>query len=293
MIAPLGAVIIPAHNESAVIDRCLNALRPILEDGRVQVIVACNGCVDDTAARARAHAGAVVVEIPTASKAAALRAGDRIAVPGPRIYLDADVVMSAAAALAVLAALGPGGALAARPPIHFESSEARWLVRSWYRVRVRLPSIRTALWGAGTYALSVEGRARFGEFPDIVSDDLFIDSLFCERETRIVDTDPVIVHTPRRTAHLLGILTRTYRTQDDVERERGTGPVSQGQRGQLRDLLDLVARRPRYIAAAAAYVVLIVLARIRARLGPKSSGWERDESSRGSEHPDGNATRLG
>jgi glycosyltransferase involved in cell wall biosynthesis len=291
--APLGAVVIPAHNESAVIGRCLDALQPAIDDGRIQVIVACNGCVDDTASAARARPGVVVVELATASKAAALRAGDRMAVPGPRIYLDADVVMTATAALAVMDALGPGGALTARPPIHFETSEAQWLVRSWYRVRVRLPSIRLALWGAGTYGLSVEGRARFGEFPDIVSDDLFIDSLFSGPETLIVDTDPVVVYTPRRTVHLLGILTRTYRTQDDVERDGGGGPVSEGQRGQLRDLVDLVTRRPGFIGAAAAYVVLIVLARARAKLGGKSRQWERDESSRKAAHPGNNAPGLG
>jgi glycosyltransferase involved in cell wall biosynthesis len=291
--APLGAVVIPAHNESAVIGRCLDALQPLVDDGRIQVIVACNGCVDDTAAVARRRAGVVVVELATASKAAALRAGDRMAVPGPRIYLDADVVMSATAALAVMGALGHGDALAARPPIHFETFGAHWLVRAWYSVRVRLPSIRAALWGAGTYALSVEGRARFGEFPDIVSDDLFIDSLFSERETLIVDTDPVVVHTPRRTAHLLGILTRTYRTQDDVERKGGGGPVSQGQRGQLRDLVDLVVRRPRFVVAAVAYIALIALARARAKLGGKSRQWERDESSRNAAQPGGKAPELG
>jgi glycosyltransferase involved in cell wall biosynthesis len=289
---PIGAVVIAAHNESAVIGRCLDALHPILDDGRVQIIVACNGCVDDTAAVARARAGVVVVELPTASKAAALRAGDRIAVPGPRIYLDADVVMSATAALAVMDALGRGDALTARPPIHFDSSGARWPVRSWYSVRVRLPSIRAALWGAGTYALSEEGRARFGEFPDIVSDDLFIDSLFSERETLIVDTDPVVVRTPRKAAHLLGILTRTYRTQNDVDREGSGGPVSQGQRGQLRDLIGLVARRPRFAAAAVSYVAFIALARMRARWGGKSDGWERDESSRNAT-PSGKAPGLG
>ncbi|GAB3041616.1 hypothetical protein GCM10027052_24260 [Parafrigoribacterium mesophilum] len=292
MTAPLGAVVIPAHNESAVIGRCLDALQPAIDEGLIQVIVACNGCMDDTASAARARPGVVVVELATASKAAALRAGDRMAVPGPRIYLDADVVMTAAAALAVMDALGRGDALAARPPIHFDTSGARWLVRSWYSVRVRLPSIRSALWGAGTYALSVEGRARFGEFPDIVSDDLFIDSLFSERETVIVDTDPVVVHTPRQAAHLLGILTRTYRTQDDVERQGTGGPVSQGQRGQLRDLVDLVARRPRFTPAAVAYVALIVLARARAKLGGKSRQWERDESSRKVANSGGNAPEL-
>ena len=147
--APAAAsIVIAAHNESAVISRCLDALRDVIAGGTVQVIVVCNGCNDDTARIARSHAGVTVLELAVASKVAALRAGDRIAPTGPRIYLDADVVMTSRAALAVVEALRPGRALAARPPIHFDSTGAGWAVRRWYVVRERLPSIRTALWGA-------------------------------------------------------------------------------------------------------------------------------------------------
>lgn len=280
MTTPVGTIIIPAHNEAAVLGRCLEALRPIIEHGQVRVVVACNGCSDDTVQIARREDGVLVVEIPVASKAAALRAGDLLACPGPRIYLDADVVMTARATLAVIQALHPGSVLAARPPIRFEAAGARWPVRFWYAVRVRLPSIRSALWGAGTYALSVEGRARFDEFPDIVSDDLFIDRLFAEQESAIVPTDPVVVRTPRTTSDLLRILVRTYRTQSDVARNDGAAPVSAGQLGQLRDLVALVLRRPPLIVAAMVYVALIAVARIRAGLKSGNDGWERDNSSR-------------
>lgn len=280
MTAPLGAILIAAHNEEAVIARCLAALSPVIVSGAAQVIVVCNGCVDDTAAIARRFDSVEVVELDLASKVGALRKGDRLAVPGPRIYLDADVVMTGAAALAVLGMLSAGGALAARPPIRFDSAGASWLVRRWYDVRERLPSISRALWGAGAYALSVEGRARFGEFPDIVSDDLFIDSLFSAVEAKIVDTDPVIVTTPRRTGDLLKILIRTYRTQDDVQRNASRFSISRGQRGQLRDILVLVRRDRSLAVSAAVYAVVIVIARLRARFRPRHGAWERDNSSR-------------
>lgn len=270
-----GAVIIAAHNEESVIQRCLDSLAEAVAEG-VRVAVVCNGCTDRTAELARRYAGVDVVELAVASKAAALRAGDRVAGSGARIYLDADVVMTSRAALDVLTELAEGPPFAGRPPVRFDYAAAALPVRRWYAVRERLPSIQGALWGAGCYALSPAGRARFDEFPDLVSDDLFIDSLFTPAETAIVDTDPVVVTTPRTTADLVRILRRSYRTQREV---RDTAGVSDGQRGQLRDIAGLLRRRPQQLADVIAYVAVILYSRLRARTaGPV--GWERDDSSR-------------
>ncbi|CAN5118165.1 hypothetical protein BH09ACT2_BH09ACT2_09240 [soil metagenome] len=277
---PLGAVIIAAHNESSVIARCLEALTPAIAAGRIQVLVVCNGCDDDTAHIARRFDGVEVLELEVASKTAALRAGDIAAIAGPRIYLDADIELSASSAIAVLESLGRGPALAGRPPLRFDYSRASVLVRSWYRIRERLPSIADVLWGAGTYALSEKGRARFSEFPEIVSDDLFIDSLFDDDEVVIVNTDPVVVRTPRTTSDLLKILVRTYRTQAEVAGAAPSGPVSTGQREQLRDIGRLLRQHPRYAAASVVYIVLIAYARSKAKSTRSETSWERDDSSR-------------
>jgi hypothetical protein len=276
---PSASIIIAAHNESAVIARCLDALGPLLDDGLTQVVVACNGCTDDTAAIARRRPGVTVLELDVASKVAALRAGDRVAVAGPRIYLDADVTMSARAARAVLSALRLGTVLAGRPPIHFHTEGSCWAVRRWYFVRSRLPSLHAVLWGAGTYALSESGRARFQDFPDIVSDDLFIDSLFTQSERVIVATDPVVVRTPLRLGDLVKILKRTYRTQTEVGPARSTA-ISAGQTSQVRDLSDLLRRDPARVGDVALYTAVILTARIAARFTATSATWERDNSSR-------------
>ena len=47
-------VIIPAHNEAAVIARCLDTLLEPPRPDRLDVVVVANGCTDDTADRARA-----------------------------------------------------------------------------------------------------------------------------------------------------------------------------------------------------------------------------------------------
>lgn len=271
-----GTVIIAAHNEEAVIGRGLTSLATAMSDG-VLVVVVCNGCSDATAAVARRHPGVTVIELETASKAAALRAGDRLATAGPRLYLDADVVMTSRAVTDVLRFLDSEPVLAGRPPARFNYDGADALVRRWYSIRERLPSIQGTLWGAGVYALAPAGRARFDEFPDITSDDLFIDSLFAGHETAIIDTDPVIVRTPRRTADLLRVLKRTYRTQHEVPTAEGL--VSDGQRGQLGDLARLLRANPGELPNAILYAATIAFARVSARVG-RGARWERDSSSR-------------
>lgn len=277
MSAPLGSIVIAAHDEEAVIGRVLSLLAEVVENGLVDVIVVCNGCSDATAEVAAAFPGVRVRELERPSKTGALREGDLLAVPGPRIYLDADVELTGSAAVDTLRALRDG-AVAGRPPHRFESGRASWTVRRWYAVRSRLPSVSTALWGAGCYALSEEGRARFEEFPEVVADDLFIDSLFARDEVTIVPTDPVVVHTPRTVADLVRILRRKYRSQHPREPGAG-GLLSPGQRSQTGDLRALARDEPTRILDIAVYAGLIAVARLRAKLGP-APRWERDESSR-------------
>ena len=273
-----AAIIIPAHNEAAVIGRCLDALAPLSATGTAQVIVACNGCQDLTAQIARQHPGVTVLEIGTASKTAALRAADVRTDAAQRVYLDADVVLSPTAAVALIDYLRTEKAVAARPPVAYDTAGAAWPVRRWYAVRCRLPSIQGRLWGAGVYALSERGRTRFGEFPDVVADDLFVNDLYSESEIAIVPTDPVIVSTPRKTGDLVRILKRKYRSQSDGSRQPG-GVVSTGQRRQLRDLIALLRERPGRAGDCVVYVALILAGRVWAVLG-SDAVWERDNSSR-------------
>jgi cellulose synthase/poly-beta-1,6-N-acetylglucosamine synthase-like glycosyltransferase len=97
------AIIIPAHNEAAVIEQTLRGLLAGFARNEITVIVAANGCSDDTVARARAVADWItVLDIPEAGKTGAIRAAEAQLGPGPRLYLDADVAMSAVSAKAVL-----------------------------------------------------------------------------------------------------------------------------------------------------------------------------------------------
>jgi hypothetical protein len=161
---PLGSVVISATQRSERDRAMLVCAAARCRPGELDVVMVCNCCTDDTAAAvARTGQHSVrVIELDAASKPAALRAGDEAAIAMPRLYLDADAVLSAAAARRTLERLS-AGAVAVRPPIRYDSSRSSAPVRSNYRARARIPAVMRSLWGAGVCGLSA-GRARFRSF---------------------------------------------------------------------------------------------------------------------------------
>jgi glycosyltransferase involved in cell wall biosynthesis len=277
--SPIGSVVIPAHNEAGVIRRCLDALLVGCASGELDVVVSCNGCTDDTADIVRSTWPTVrVIEMTQASKVGALRAADETLSVFPRLYLDADVVLSAMSARLVIDRLRTDSVLAARPPISYDTSGADLLVRSYYRARARVPSLMNSLWGAGVYGLSAAGRARFGPFPDVIADDMFVDQQFKRSEIEIIDSEPVIVTVPQTTRYLFRILRRTYR--GNAENRALSGGQENTTSSTLRGLVPTILTGPAAVADAVTYVGIAVVARIPLSVS-SSAGWERDESSRG------------
>ncbi|MCK5603213.1 glycosyltransferase, partial [Candidatus Pacearchaeota archaeon] len=89
------SVIIPAHNEEKVIGRTLEHLLTGKFTDEVEVIVVCNGCSDKTTKIVKSFQGsAKCIETPIPSKTSALNLGDAAAKGFPRIYQDADVILS-------------------------------------------------------------------------------------------------------------------------------------------------------------------------------------------------------
>ena len=179
----MTSIVIAAHNEAAVIGRCLDALLADAAPGEFDVTVVANGCTDATVQVAAARAGVRVLELPAAGKVPALNAGDAAAAGYPRIYLDADIVIHAADVRALRDALAVSpGTVAVTARREVDVSRSPVLVRSYYAINSRLPVFRDSLFGRGVIALSADGRGRFGQFPDVIADDLFLDSLFTAAE---------------------------------------------------------------------------------------------------------------
>ena len=267
---PHGSVIIPAHNEASVIARTLAPLAPLVAAGQLEVIVACNGCTDDTAAIARRFEGVKVLEMPQPSKTAALNAGDAVASSWPRLYLDADVQISPGTVGDVLTALASGQLLAARPAVRFDLQDAHPLIHSYYRTRLQLPMARSGLWGGGVYGLSQEGRQRFQQFPDLIADDLFVDRLFEPKEKAVLDVAPAVICPPRTPKDQLAVLHRVYR--GNAEQRGGQGSASH----TLSELVRTV-RGPLSAGHALVYVGFALAGR---RGNARPGAWERDASTR-------------
>jgi glycosyltransferase involved in cell wall biosynthesis len=276
------SVIIPAHDEGTVIARTLKAMTDGAAPGELDVIVVCNGCTDDTAAVARRFGPPVrVIETDTASKAYALNLGDRAACGFPRIYADADVVLTLEAVRTLARRLDQGGVLAVAPTPKFDLNGCSWPVRACIDIRNLLPSAQEGIGGSGVYALSAAGRARFHEFPQLTADDGYVRIQFQPEERETLRSANSMVYPPRNIKHLIATKIRAHYGSYELK-SRFPGPW-QSRRGESNhgSLLRLF-RNPRLWPKLAVYCLVTAIAKHQAqkRIGGAAPGWERDKTSR-------------
>jgi glycosyltransferase involved in cell wall biosynthesis len=275
------SVIIPAHNECTVIARSLSAITAGAEPEQIVVIVVCNGCSDDTAAVAREFGPLVrVIETEIGSKIHALNLGDQAASTFPRIYVDADVVVTYGTIRALAARLEQGDVMAVAPRPNINLNGCSWFVRAFYEVRSRLPSAREGIGGSGVYGISSAGRRRFGQFPDVVSDDGFIRIQFKSQERETLSYVNSVVFAPRKIGDLIRIRMRSYYGTMELERRFPEDWRNSGESNH-RSLLHLL-RLPSLWFKLLIYVYVNLAARYKAlaRVRESTFHWERDHSSR-------------
>jgi hypothetical protein len=278
------SIVIPAHDEEAVLGRCLDALLGGAGPGELEVVVVCNGCSDRTADVARSRGAAVrVIETAVPSKANALNLGDEAVGGFPRLYVDADVVLPLSSVRAIRDRLAAPGALAAAPAMRMDFRGASWAVRAFYDVWTRMPYTREGMIGVGVYALSREGRARFERFPDLIADDGYVRTLFAADERIRVDEAPVSVAAPATVAGLVKIMTRSRLGGIELARKFPDLVAREQSAKSYGGAAAVVAARPWLWPAALVYLWVNVVSRARARrqLADRASYvWERDASSR-------------
>jgi glycosyltransferase involved in cell wall biosynthesis len=274
-------VIVPARNEQSVIVRTLRAITEGATPGELDVIVVCNGCTDDTAAVAAAFGPPVrVVETTVASKTYALNLGDQVARGYPRIYADADIVITIDVIRALANRLQDGDVLAAAPTAHIDVTGCSWLVRAFFDIRSCLPSSSEGIGGSGVYALSESGRLRLGRFPELTADDGYVRIHFEATERATLSKWHSTVFAPRTIADLLRTKTRAHfgslqlaTLLPDLWANRG--------KGNAHAVIRLFTN-PLAWPKVVVYVVVTLMAKqqARARFRRRFVGWERDESSR-------------
>ena len=278
------SVIIPAHNEEAVIGRCLQSLTQGDAANLLEIVVVCNGCNDRTAEIAQAFSNVRVISTPTASKIAALNLGDAETNYFPVAYVDADIVVTSADLVKAFKVLDEGKFLIVAPELHVDLSGASSIVKAFYSVWMDLPYFKTGkMVGSGIYMLSEVGRKRFGEFPQIISDDGYVRSLFSDDERSSVKGTKFFIFSPKTVASLIKIKTRVRLGNMESAAKHKNTPSQVGGENSFKDMVAIALKQPWRIFQLAAYVYVQLATKHHSnkKMQEKNfSTWERDESSR-------------
>jgi cellulose synthase/poly-beta-1,6-N-acetylglucosamine synthase-like glycosyltransferase len=288
MVSPQSiSIIIPAHNEAAVIGRCLQSLLEQTAPRPLRIIVVANGCYDATADVARrfqlpAHAAGhelIVEELPRGCKPDALNHGDLSAAPGIRVYTDADVRLSPDALQGIIDELENGRAALTAPALHV--APARSLVtRSYIEVWSRLPVVRHDVMGCGVYAVAAAGRARWDRFPRIISDDKFVRLSFARDERRPARQGSFTIHMPEGFLELIRVRGRWCRGNRELVQK--FPHIGKRERNRYDRTLLFLLKNPRLWPHAPLFVLVFVLGHLAAlrRRGMSVKMWERAEGAR-------------
>jgi glycosyltransferase involved in cell wall biosynthesis len=275
------SVIVPAHNEAALLPRCLRSLLAQDFDDVMRLIVVDNGSKDGTAEVAGAWAGPfadagheiVILKLERGNKSEALNAGDAFAVGKCLVYLDADVELSPRCISEVVDAMSEAGVEMCAPRLQVARSRA-WVTRRYARVWTSLPWVRDDAIGGGFYAVSAEGRRRWERFPDVLAEDTFVQSQFRRCERRVVPAAHFLIHLPDGWSDLVRIRTRWLSGVRQLRRQGGEwGRAAFPFSRRIKILLG----RPALWPDLPLYVLVNICARWRARrreaLGTRI--WER------------------
>lgn len=276
------SVIIPAHNEEAVIAKSLKVLTSSMQPNEMQIIVACNACKDKTAEIARQFPGVTVMETDTSGKANALNMADRKATCFPRIYLDADILMSTDTARELSRVLSRGDVHAAAPSLRVDVQTRSWLLKAYYAIWTRLPYCTQGMVGSGVYALSEAGRSRFDDFPEIIADDDFIRMLFAPSERMTLPNHDFVVSAPTSFFALLKLRRRWERGNRQLDNNY-EAMRDNDQRDYLPFIKELLCK-PALWPALIVYVYAIMSSRLAAavqlRFANNPWEWSRDDTAR-------------
>ncbi|HJQ48266.1 MAG TPA: glycosyltransferase [Amycolatopsis sp.] len=275
---PVASVVIPAHNEETVLPRLLAALSDGAAD--LDVVVVANACEDRTAEVAKA-AGVRVLETPVAGKPHALRLGDAECEVFPRIYLDADVVLTGEGVRALADALAEPGVLMATPTVVLDCRGVTWFARRVHRAWAALPQVRSTGVGSGAYGLSAAGHARVFPIPDVLTDDAWAHRKISLRSKVVVAGAWSVVRPAGSAQALLRRRARVRLGHRELDRLGVTASREHG--SGLRVIARLIRARRVAVVDAACLISVALLDRVIAtfrRINGNETGWFTDTKSR-------------
>jgi glycosyltransferase involved in cell wall biosynthesis len=273
------SVAIPAHNEGAVIVRCLRAIFTGIDSALIDVVVVCNGCTDNTAEMARSFNNVRVYELDKPSKVNAINFADSVLTTFPRVYVDADLIITGRDLLKVAEYLRQPDVYAVAPYMIIDDSHSSLCVKAYHRIWTRLPYYKTRL--GGVFGLSEKARERFSKFPDIIADDAYVRAHFTSNERLVPDDCSFLAMAPKKLSELIKIKTRSR--FGNVELNQKFPELSFNTDNQPDSLIKLIVKQPWLLPSVLVYVYvkIKVIQGVKKRLKNKDyTTWERDESSR-------------
>ena len=267
------SVVVPVHNEAATLPETLPALLAATNPDRAEITYVCNGCTDASADVIRHLAGPAVtlIEIPARSKTAALNAADAQLARFPRIYLDADILIEPGGIDALADVLIRGDADLVSPALGFDTRRCTGLARAISDIWQGLPHARQATFHA-VIGLSASGRRRWGWFPDLIGDDIFMEAMIPADRRLLVGTVKAVTRPPRRFWTWVGVRARWRRGERELSRMGVTVVRTAGQHQALLALLC----RPKTAFAAATFILARLLAEVASRFPQKRDRWFSD-----------------
>lgn len=265
-----------------MIRRLLDGITAEAYGEEFEIVIGCNGCSDETAEVCRTYRyPTIVCETNEASKVAGLNLADQHAKFYPRLYLDADIQVDTSTVRRVVELLDDKTALAAAPRMDVDLKQSSWMVKAFYKVWLQLPYHQRGMIGSGFYALSHEGRKKFGAFPPIIADDGFVRAQFSDSERQTLDSCAFRITAPTNLWDLIRVKTRArlglwelgMRFPATRHREKKDWSIA------VKQFLG----SPKLLVYSPAYLFIALATRFRAsfmfnRL--TEYRWERDESSR-------------
>ena len=274
----MATVIVPAHNEASVIRRCLNSI--IGQEGLDTLIVACNGCTDETVAIVlKEYPQAICLDITTPSKVNALNEAEKHIRSWPVFYIDADTRLSANTIADISNAMQDGFTLLAAPEPVIDTTQSSWLVKQFYHVWLQLPYIRDGVVATCSYVISETGHQRFTHFPNIINDDGFVRCQFDRTERRNIPGTQVFITAPHNLASLIKIKTRAR--LGNMQLAASGLCTCKEQKPYSRILRDRLLSKE--FIAVLSYLAIVTVIRLRAAWQYRNVStyrWEKDQTSR-------------
>lgn len=275
----MATIIIPAHNEATVIKRCIDSV--INQENAETIIIACNGCSDNTAEIVRNdYPSLICLDIEKASKTNALNEAEKHITSYPVFYLDADTQLGQGDVQKITQYFEENPTLLlAAPTPNIDTTKSSWFVKQYYKIWLNLPYISDGVIGTCSFIMNKEGRKRFDQFPDIINDDGYVRCCFESHERQNIEGTSIHIQAPKDLYSLIKIKSRARLGNMQLNALK---LCNKPKEANYQDSLSKKLLSKQFIATSV-YIAIALLIRIRAKSQLNNIDnytWEKDLSSR-------------